>query len=75
MFKINSATNTLRTQLRPKIGGNEPSVWLWGVDLCAGYRTVRRKWGDNRLKKELRPVQNWDFGDFRYDLCLNWYFL
>ena len=71
MFKINGATNTLRTPLRPEIGVCEPSLQLRRKLQLAGYRTVRRKWGDPGLEKELRPIQNWDFGDFRYDLCLN----
>ena len=71
MFKINGATNTLRTPLRPEIGVCEPSHTNWGLVQPAGYRTVRRKWGEVCLEKELRPVQNWDFGDFCDDLCLN----
>ena len=71
MFKINGATNTLRTPLRPEIGNCEPSVQLWELAQPAGCRTVRRKWGEVCLEMELRPIQNWDFGDFRYDLCLN----
>ena len=71
MFKINGATNLLRTPLRPEIGVCEPSVHLLVLVQLSGSRTVRRKWGDPGLEKELRPIQNWDFGDFRYVLCLN----
>ena len=71
MFKINGATNTLRTPLRPEIGNTDSSLILGDVLQLSGYPAVRRKWGDVCLEKKLRPIQNWDFGDFRYDLCLN----
>ena len=71
MFKINGATNTLRTPLRPEIGNTEPAQERGGVDLAAGYPAVRSIRGDVFLEKELRPIQNWDFGDFCDDLCLN----
>ena len=71
MFKINGATNTLRTPLRPEIGVCEPSVQLWEVVQLEGYRTVRRNWVITIGLKKLSSIRNWDFGDFRYDLCIN----